>query len=334
MIGQVQANLHLKQKVSFSTRQPNFFLHLSILLIFCFALVSNAMAKENDITFDVSHNQLNALSPEEIFQVVSKVSPYTNAIEENADDVKLTLELERNGEFLEKPMVMQTQTTSITNPASTPQSYIVQAGDTLSSIAYKFNLKVASVKFTNGLTNDVLKPGQTLKIPNTDVANSVIAAAEKAKQQKAAQLAAKQASSRQLASRQRTSKDTAGGDYDGEQNFNVNVPISHNGISRGVSRGHPGIDYRANIGTAVYAAASGRIIETSSGWSGGYGNEVIIDHGSGRISRYAHLSSIRVSAGQTVAQGQVVGLSGNTGWSTGPHLHFEWRINGVSINPF
>jgi len=90
----------------------------------------------------------------------------------------------------------------------------------------------------------------------------------------------------------------------------------------------------APIGTPVYAAASGRVVITSGGWSGGYGNQTVIDHGGGRATRYAHLSSIAVSVGQTVGRGEVIGYSGNTGRSSGPHLHFELIIDGYPVPPF
>ena len=69
------------------------------------------------------------------------------------------------------------------------------------------------------------------------------------------------------------------------------------------------------------------------GWLGGYGNLVVVDHGNGLSTAYAHASSILVSVGQSVSQGQTVSLVGSTGHSTGPHLHFEVRVNGVAVDP-
>lgn len=94
---------------------------------------------------------------------------------------------------------------------------------------------------------------------------------------------------------------------------------------------HTGIDLRATTGTKVYAANGGTV--TTSGYSSAWGNYIIINHGGGYTTLYAHLSRRNVSKGATVKQGDVIGLSGNTGYSTGPHLHFEINKNGSSYDP-
>jgi murein DD-endopeptidase MepM/ murein hydrolase activator NlpD len=94
---------------------------------------------------------------------------------------------------------------------------------------------------------------------------------------------------------------------------------------------HPGIDISAGTGTPIKAAAGGRVIV--AGYSGGYGNLTVIDHGNGIATAYAHQSSLAAPAGQQVGQGQVVGYVGSTGFSTGPHLHFEVRVNGSPVDP-
>lgn len=96
--------------------------------------------------------------------------------------------------------------------------------------------------------------------------------------------------------------------------------------------GHNGVDLANKVGTPVLASAGGRVIlAKSGGWNGGYGSMVIILHDNGVQTLYAHLSAVYASAGQTVTQGTVIGALGNTGHSTGPHLHFEVR---GAINPF
>jgi len=94
---------------------------------------------------------------------------------------------------------------------------------------------------------------------------------------------------------------------------------------------HIGLDYRCHLGDAIYSADNGVVV--FAGWSGGYGNLVKVDHGNGYVTYYAHLDSIWVSCGQAVYQGSVVGPCGTTGYSTGPHLHYEIRKNGVPQNP-
>mgnify|MGYP001820492907 CR=1 FL=1 len=97
--------------------------------------------------------------------------------------------------------------------------------------------------------------------------------------------------------------------------------------------GHLAIDIAAGTGARIYAADSGVVVFAGSAL-GGYGNMVVIDHGNGYQSLYAHLSSVGVSCGQSVSQGQSIASAGNTGYSTGPHLHFEIRYLGGFINPW
>jgi murein DD-endopeptidase MepM/ murein hydrolase activator NlpD len=96
---------------------------------------------------------------------------------------------------------------------------------------------------------------------------------------------------------------------------------------------HPGIDYRASLGTPVAATAPGTVIDTQTGYNGGYGNMVDIDHGNGIVTRFAHLSEIAVKVGQVVAKGTTIGKAGSTGRATGPHLHYEVRVNDEAVDP-
>lgn len=118
-------------------------------------------------------------------------------------------------------------------------------------------------------------------------------------------------------------------------NGTLSWPLSSNKITSPYgtrSRGfHSGIDLVAKTGTPVYASAGGKVVLSS--WYYGYGNCIVVDHGNGLKTRYAHLSGFNVKVGDTVSRGQQIGRSGNTGNSTGPHLHFEVIVNGSTKNP-
>jgi len=104
-------------------------------------------------------------------------------------------------------------------------------------------------------------------------------------------------------------------------------------ITQGFWYGHRAVDVGIRTGSALVASDEGFV--SFAGWTDvGYGNLVVIDHANGYSTYYAHMSQIYVYEGQAVERGQVIGASGNTGWSTGPHLHFEIRYNGVQQNPF
>jgi len=110
----------------------------------------------------------------------------------------------------------------------------------------------------------------------------------------------------------------------------VNAPIT-SPFGWRWGRMHEGIDLGAAYGSPIAAAAAGVVIY--AGWEGGYGNLVVIDHGGGLATAYGHQSRIAVSVGQSVSQGETIGYVGSTGHSTGPHLHFEVRVNGQAVDP-
>jgi murein DD-endopeptidase MepM/ murein hydrolase activator NlpD len=116
---------------------------------------------------------------------------------------------------------------------------------------------------------------------------------------------------------------------------NVEMLTSSYGVRRdpftGAAAMHSGLDFRGPIGAPIYAAARGKV--SYVGQRSGYGNVVEIRHGNGMVTRYAHMSRFASRVGQEVAPGDVIGAIGSTGRSTGPHLHFEVRINGRAVNP-
>ena len=103
------------------------------------------------------------------------------------------------------------------------------------------------------------------------------------------------------------------------------------GLRFGGTEFHQGIDIAAEMGTPIVAAADG--VVTAAGWNGGYGNMVDIDHGNGVVTRYGHASAVAVSVGQQVRRGEVIAYVGSTGRSTGPHVHYEVRVDGQPVNP-
>ena len=112
----------------------------------------------------------------------------------------------------------------------------------------------------------------------------------------------------------------------------VRVPIGNYQISQRFWLLHPGIDMASHTGETVYPLSRGKVVHLERGWLG-YGNYVVIDHGGGYESLYAHMSKINVLEGQDVAIDTKIGEVGSVGYSTGPHLHLEIHQNGVSINP-
>jgi len=230
--------------------------------------------------------------------------------------------------------------------------YIVRPGDSLSEIADMFNVTANTILWANDVPKaSAIKPGDNLVIlPVAGVRHVVktgdtIAAIAKKYEGNAAEII----SYNQLADAsdisvgatlvipggalhtasvavKKIAKKTATGPSGG---FIHPVPgaIKTQGI-----HGYNGVDFGAGIGTPVRAAAAGDVIVAkSSGWNGGYGNYIVIKHKNGVQTLYAHLSRVDVGVGESVAQGDGIGALGNTGKSTGPHLHFEVR---GGKNPF
>jgi murein DD-endopeptidase MepM/ murein hydrolase activator NlpD len=116
----------------------------------------------------------------------------------------------------------------------------------------------------------------------------------------------------------------------GQLAWPVSGPVT-SGFGSRWGRMHEGIDIAGGTGTPVHAAAAGTVIY--AGWMEGYGNLVAIDHGNGLSTAYGHNSALACSVGQSVSAGQVIAYSGSTGHSTGPHVHFEVRVNGSPVDP-
>lgn len=288
------------------------------------------------VSFQQSSLKSNLTQPNqrEKAELAAQIDHFTPGIQEDATSLYIALTSKQSG-FLQTPLLAETVETPVEVKKTERGAiqYTVAPGDTISSIGWKFGLKLTTLKYSNNLENvDSIKPGQVLTLPPEDLSSSYIAQIEAKKQ---AELAKKQRAQRlaQAPRRSVTVRERASEGFDSKPE-GVTNPVNYNYISRGVSRGHSGIDMIAPTGTPVRAAKSGRVIEVSRGWSGGYGIQVVVDHGGGVKTRYAHLSGTAVSAGQTVDQGQLVGYVGVTGRTTGSHLHFEYLSGGRPINPF
>lgn len=186
--------------------------------------------------------------------------------------------------------------------------YTVKKGDTLSSIARRFGADADEVANFNGLDGASLAVGREILIPNGEVAAP----------------AAPKATASRASGAPATITATVSAGY-------FSSPLSGYTKTQGI-HGYNGVDLAAPNGTPVMAAAAGEVIVAKgSGYNGGYGEYVVIKHDNGTQTLYAHASSVIVSMGQRVQQGQVIAYVGNTGRSTGAHLHFEVR---GGKNPF
>lgn len=188
--------------------------------------------------------------------------------------------------------------------------HIVKKGDTLASIAKSYKGEVDEIADFNNLSiSSPLVVGEEILVPNGKLAVTL---------------------STSVSSGSKTTSTLRG--TGGPELFGYYIrPVFGGTISQGL-HGYNGVDLAAPRGTTIVASAKGVvIISRGSGWNGGYGNYVVIQHPNGTQTLYAHLSSVVAREGSEVEQGQLIGYSGSTGKSTGPHLHFE--IRGAK-NPF
>lgn len=186
--------------------------------------------------------------------------------------------------------------------------HVVKSGDTLASIAKKYDGDVEDIMAYNGLTKEALSVGDTVVIPDGAMAAPAAPA-----------------------SRSYAAASGRGSGSSGEGSLGFSHPVPGSIKTQGI-HGYNGVDFGAPAGTSIRAAAGGEvIIARASGWNGGYGKYIVIKHPNGTQTLYAHNSANYVVAGQSVAQGEVIGAVGSTGRSTGNHLHFEVR---GARNPF
>lgn len=332
-LNQNKTLIDITRQVRTHSRQfmPNWQTSNGIVALLLFVLITNIVVvraqEENKDFLDVDPATAN--------QILDAVAPYT-PFDENVDQAKLSTSGQTDG-YVNRPDFKETRQAGF--------NYTVQVGDTLDKIAKQNGVNVATLLEANGIAaKDIanLKTGTVLHIPPYNTSDST-AWIDETKKISQARLEAHQreAVKRKLALAQRDSvnrgshrRDVEKSDasLDGQsQECSINPVPDNLGISRGISRFHKGLDIRGNQGTPIVNAKNGIVAEM--GWERGFGNTIVMNVGGGETQRHGHLSRFGdVSVGQTVAQGQVIGYVGSTGWSTGPHDHFEVRRNGVVIN--
>lgn len=198
-------------------------------------------------------------------------------------------------------------------------TYVVRSGDTVGKIARNFGIEENKIFQYNSIKSaNSLVIGQTIIIPGgkqipagsttvarviSSKANNVVAVIEKLVNPRKAP----------------------------DSGSAMLWPTVGHRITQYFSWRHTGLDIANKVGTPLYAAADGKV--EFSGWSNGYGNNIVINHGGGKKTRYAHASKLFVKVGDSVDRGEQIAAMGSTGWSTGPHIHFEVMINGTKYNP-
>lgn len=265
--------------------------------------------------------------------------------------------------FLLKPAINSEQGDRST--ASEIFAYDVESGDTLSSIAARFGIKKETLIWENNLWNENrLRSGMTLKILPVDGVSHLIKKgdtvdkiAKKYKIDKEVIVKQNQLeegeelliSSALIIPGAKKSMPVYKPSYGTSAPSNIASyhaiptggrlvkPVASNArLTQGFRRGHYALDWGNRNKGPIFAAAGGKVVRSDYGWNGGYGNVIIIDHGNGMQTLYAHNEKIYVTRGQYVEQGQTISWMGNSGRVYGPtgiHLHFEVRINGVKYNP-
>ncbi|MEG6586197.1 M23 family metallopeptidase [Dendrosporobacter sp. 1207_IL3150] len=230
------------------------------------------------------------------------------------------------------------------------KNHTVSAGETLSTIAEAYSIDVDTILGANPDIDETLQPGDKLAIlpqkgvlHTVDMGDTLWRISNMYSIDIQAILSANNKNSDGLAIGEKIF--VPGGKLIARSDL-PSVPVSRSAVSRVMwptdgeftsgfgrrwGRLHAGIDIANDVGTPITAALSGRV--TYAGWYGGYGYTLMIEHNNGYTTLYGHLASFTVGVGQYVKSGQKIGLMGNTGYSTGPHLHFEVHKDGNPINP-
>jgi len=346
------------------------------------AAVTQTSGSERTILSSLIQNEFGTVEDErlieEFFDQEVSISPIQQSYLENLssfrsqpavtnenlnaeDDLAI---LNQGGTALQKPEMVSTD--KIIRPRENTISYTVADGDTISTIAQKFDLSVNTILWENNLTAySIIRPGDKLDIlPLSGVSHKVargdtlsviankygVSQDEIVKTNKLAggalqagqkliipggrrieAVAYRQPSYSGISVLKDLGKIIKPGNSKPISGNKMNWPTAGYRITQYYSWRHTAVDIANKIGTPIYAADAGTI--EFIGWGTGYGNQIVIDHGGGKKTRYAHLSKFFAKKGQQVSKGETIGAMGSTGWSTGSHLHFEIIINGTKYNP-
>ena len=280
----------------------------------------------------------------------------------NQGDDETDLPTIQGGGSIVKPELAQTEKTK--RQRTETIDYVVQPGDTVSTIAQEYEVSVNTILWENNKSSySIIRPGDTLKIlPMTGLNHAVakgdnltVIAKKYSVEEDAIMEANGLAGGSTLKIGQRlfvpngkkvSQPPPAPRTYTGFSAITdivkapsavpaagnmMNWPTVGSRISQYYSWRHHGLDIADKTGTAIYAADAGTVEVV--GWGTGYGNQIVIDHGGGKKTRYAHLSKFYVEKGDRTSKGQTIAAMGSTGWSTGSHLHFEVVINNIKQNP-
>jgi LysM repeat protein len=332
------------------------FCQIKIAVIFSFVLIlsaQNAKAGILDIALDSLRNLVRKEQKVDVVPVLADDSAVLKVTSQTSASSDASVAFEKDEEVLKGvvgPVRLATENEVYENDQI--QVYEVKNGDTLSDVAKMFNVSRNTIAWANDIKNGKLTPGDTLLILPVSGVKHTIKKGDTIKS-----IAKKyKASSEDILSFNDIDEDNlVVGEVvivpDGEMVVDAPVvkskpkrkvyasagvgyytrPIIGGVKTQGI-HGHNGVDIGAPVGSPILAAAEGVVLAAKpSGYNGGYGKMVIISHPNGTQTVYGHLSSVYVTTGQSVSKGEQIGESGNTGRSTGPHLHFE--VRGAE-NPF
>jgi len=368
-----------RKSIAIFRRPMNDVSHIGIIVVIFIALLSGLSATFNTpdqitvnpfVASQLTSRQHLSNTEKRIVQAdsVTTVAYYIDQAKLGPDAAAVTEQLNTQlnasyggSEYLASLPIVQNSTTGASQNKII--DYLVENGDTLSTIATKFNVSTDTIRYANAITDvDSIAPGTKLVIPPVTGVLHTVAAGETT-----AGIAKRYNGSESLIISQnnlygeelvvgmkvmvpdgeipeapkpvavvQAAPTVRSGSQGSSQRLIASgqflFPTIKNG--QGYFNGYHdwAIDIMGSYGTPIFAADAGRIVEAQYGWSGGYGNTILIDHGNGFTTRYAHMSSLAVVGGY-VSKGQVIGYMGSTGRSTGTHLHFEILIGGSRQNP-